>query len=176
MDITSIKAKSLNVKIVCGVDRGSSQNTENTEILIELSKLTTFEAFIDVLNNKTLLGPNSSGLIYLKDQKGEMMSVDDDSFNKVKERIIAQTSQDEVYFIIQQKEKLERPEKQDDKTLISSQQLHSVKRSQLDDYWKSKVKPMLDPLINSILLSKPDDSVITINLKILIININRLNS
>jgi len=145
-------SENMNLKIVYEVDGGLAQNA--TKNLIA-SQLTTYESFIDLLNKTMTLDPNFNYLIFLNDQNEEKLALDKDSFDKIKEIVLAQTSEDEVYLLLQQADK---------KSLntTSHQNINVETNKALEDYWTTKVKPFLDPLIASMLLQKPENSVIII--------------
>ena len=144
-------SENMNLKIVYEVDRGLAQNVTK---YLEAPQLTTYEAFIDLLNKTMTLDPTFNHLIFLKDQNEAKLALDKDSFDKLKERVLARTSEDDVYLLLQQESK---------KSLNTSQQtLNAETNKALEDYWTSKVKPFLDPLISSMLYEKPTNSVIII--------------
>ena len=141
----------INLKIVYEDDRGLTQNSTK---YLEVSKLSSYDAFIDLLNKTMTLDPTFNYLIFLKDQNEAKLALDKDSFDKLKERVLARTSEDDVYLLLQQESK---------KSLNTSQQtLNAETNKALEDYWTSKVKPFLDPLIASMLYEKPENSVIII--------------
>ena len=144
-------SENMNLKIVYEVDGGLAQNVTK---YFEAPQLTTYEAFIDLLNKTMTLDPTFNYLIFLKDQNETKLALDKDSFDKLKERVLARTSEDDVYLLLQQESK---------KSLNTSQQtLNAETNKALEDYWTSKVKPFLDPLIASMLYEKPENSVIII--------------
>ena len=68
----------MNLKIVYDVDRGLAQNVTK---YLEASHLTTYQAFIDLLNKTMTLDPTFNYLIFLKDQNEAKLALDKDSFD-----------------------------------------------------------------------------------------------
>ena len=143
------------IKIRIIADTGESdQNSKSTKYLLVVNQLLTYDTFIEQLKRLEIIDLATQYLIFLKDQNEAKLALDKDSFDKLKERVLARTSEDDVYLLLQQESK---------KSLNTSQQtLNAETNKALEDYWTSKVKPFLDPLIASMLYEKPENSVIII--------------
>jgi len=160
-------------------DNENNEETQSTTLpdkFIEKSQLSTFESFINIIQNSFV--PNKNFQIFLADNHGAKLIVDTNSFEQIKEKIIS-TSEDEAYFIIQihLNEKLLSSIEADKINLESKEGiiiniinyfnfnfmlLDKDKAKDVDDYLEHKIKPIFEPLITSLAYSRPNNAVITL--------------
>ena len=122
----------------------------------ELSTIMIYETFIDYLNNSGILDPTKNYMINLKENNGERLKVNKNSFDKIKEKIFSQEEKDNVYFIVTELSNKE-------KGNITNGYLLFIIYKDFNEsmsYLEKNVKPILDELITSLAKYKPDNAVI----------------
>jgi len=98
------KATSEEIKLRI-VNESEYDSTQWSNNFVEVSLHSTYNSFIELLQKSEIINPTKNYLIFLRDirdNKVDNLSVDINSFNMIKERVINQMFNNEQYFVIQE--------------------------------------------------------------------------
>jgi len=146
------------IKIRIIADTGESdQNTKSTKYLLVVNQLLTYDTFIEQLKRLEIIDLATQYLIFLKDQNGIQIEVNNNSFGKVKQRVLSNEA--ESCFVIQKGKIAVKINKE----ISNANNMNVISVEAEFDYLKMKVKPILENLLISIAKIKPDNAVIIIS-------------
>jgi len=100
----NLNCETTNVKIICKVKENSSKQTTNTTKspkIIELNKLTTYDDFIILLQNSDIINHTNNFSIFLNEDNDEKITVDLVNFDQIRERVIVESREKEIYFLVE---------------------------------------------------------------------------